>query len=83
MRNPFIILAFFRRLPEKKQKKKHPQKRVLPFFALQGFFVSVRRDLNPRPQRPERCALPSWATHRQMYNIAIFLYFYEKVKRKF
>ncbi len=82
MRNPFIISAFFRRLPEKKQKKKHPQKRVLP-FALQGFLVSVRRDLNPRPQRPERCALPSWATHRQMYNIAIFLYFYEKVKRKF
>ena len=83
MRNPFIIPAFFRRLPEKKQKKEAPSKESTSFFALQGFLVSVRRDLNPRPQRPERCALPSWATHRQMYNIAIFLYFYEKVKRKF
>ena len=26
--------------------------------------VSGRRDLNPRPQRPERCALPSCATSR-------------------
>lgn len=82
MRNPFIISAFFRRLPEK-SKKRSTLKREYFLFALQGFLVSVRRDLNPRPQRPERCALPSWATHRQMYNIDIFLYFYEKVKRKF
>jgi hypothetical protein len=26
---------------------------------------SGRRDLNPRPQRPERCALPSCATSRR------------------
>ena len=34
------------------------------------FFVNVcwsrRRDLNPRPLRPERSALPSWATPRNM-----------------
>ena len=80
---PFYNFSLFCRLPEKKAKKEAPSKESTSFFALQGFFVSVRRDLNPRPQRPERCALPSWATHRQMYNIAIFLYFYEKVKRKF
>ena len=28
-------------------------------------FLSGRRDLNPRPQRPERCALPSCATSRK------------------
>jgi hypothetical protein len=28
------------------------------------FSLSGRRDLNPRPQRPERCALPSCATSR-------------------
>ena len=82
MRNPFIISAFSAAYP-KKSKKGSTLKREYFLFALQGFLVSVRRDLNPRPQRPERCALPSWATHRQMYNIAIFLYFYEKVKRKF
>ncbi len=30
----------------------------------QPFRPSGRRDLNPRPQRPERCALPSCATSR-------------------
>ena len=28
-------------------------------------YQSGRRDLNPRPQRPERCALPSCATSRR------------------
>src|SRR5690606_23854061 len=30
------------------------------------FLLSGRWDLNPRPQRPERCALPSCATSRWM-----------------
>ena len=30
----------------------------------QHLYPSGRRDLNPRPQRPERCALPSCATSR-------------------
>ena len=32
---------------------------------------SGRRDLNPRPQRPERCALPSCATSRGASSVAI------------
>ena len=30
---------------------------------------SMRQDLNLRPLRPERSALPSWATHRHHYGI--------------
>lgn len=41
MRNPFIISAFSRRLPEKKQKKKHPQKRVLPFCPSRLFSIGA------------------------------------------
>ncbi|WP_418920779.1 hypothetical protein, partial [Anaerotignum faecicola] len=37
MRNPFIISAFSAAYPKKKQKKKHPQKRVLPFLPFKAF----------------------------------------------
>src|SRR5437773_2902484 len=34
------------------------------------FSQSGRRDLNPRPQRPERCALPSCATSRRKESVS-------------
>ena len=36
-------------------------------------YLSGRRDLNPRPPRPERGALPSCATTR---NLAVYEYVY-------
>ena len=32
---------------------------------------SMRQDLNLRPLRPERSALPSWATHRRLHSACL------------
>ena len=41
MRNPFIISAFSAAYPKKSKKKKHPQKRVLPFCPSRLFSIGA------------------------------------------
>ena len=50
--------------------KKKPKS--FQIFRLAPAKESMRQDLNLRPLRPERSALPSWATHRFLFYFLLF-----------